>query len=273
MNDHPLNTCLSLDLEVGKRDARIHALAAVRADTDERLVFPSGSLTLTAALTRLDRLADGADFLLGHNVIAFDLAHLRAAKPDLRLLKLPAVDTLQLSPLAFPRNPYHHLVKHYQDGQLKRGQVNNPELDAHLALEVFNDQRRALSESAPELLVAWHWLATPDHQTTGCDLFFSSLRNALRPTDAEAYAAIHQRLAGNACQVHAREVMATLSPPDWPLAYVLAWLSVAGGNSVLPPWVKYQFPQTNRLLQRLRNTACSDPGCTWCRERTTPKRN
>ena len=69
MNDHPLNTCLSLDLEVGKRDARIHALATVRRDTDERLVFPSGNLTLTAALTRLDRLADSADVLLGHNLI------------------------------------------------------------------------------------------------------------------------------------------------------------------------------------------------------------
>ena len=64
-----------------------------------------------------------------------------AANPDFRLLKLPAVDTLRLSPLAFPRNPYHHLVKHYQDGRLRRGRINDPELDARLALEVFNDQR------------------------------------------------------------------------------------------------------------------------------------
>ena len=99
-----MSACLSLDLEVGKRDARIHALAAVRAGTDERLVFPGG-MTLTETLAKLDRLAEGADCLLGHNLIAFDLPHLRAAKPDLRLLKLPAVDTLQLSPLAFPRNP------------------------------------------------------------------------------------------------------------------------------------------------------------------------
>ena len=66
---------------------------------------------------------------MGHNLIAFDLLHLQAASPDLRLLQLPAVDTLRLNPLAFPRNPYHHLVKHYQDGGLKRGRVNYPELD------------------------------------------------------------------------------------------------------------------------------------------------
>ena len=103
-------SCLSLDLEVGKKNNRIHAFAAVRLDTGQFLVFRDGNLQ--AELARLDGLADGASFLLGHNLIAFDLPHLAAAKPDLRLLKLPSVDTLWLSPLAFPRNPYHKLVKH-----------------------------------------------------------------------------------------------------------------------------------------------------------------
>ena len=102
--------CLSLDLEVGVRDRRIHAFAALRPDTGARVVFRGGDLT--AALAELDALAHGAAFLLGHNLIAFDLPQLEAAKPDLRLLRVPAVDTLRLNPLAFPRNPYHHLVKH-----------------------------------------------------------------------------------------------------------------------------------------------------------------
>ena len=110
---------LSLDLEVGKQNRRISAFAAIRSDTGEQLVFSGGNLG--TALTRLDDLAHGADFLLGHNLILFDLPYLRAAKPDLRLFGLPGVDTLWLNPLAFPRNPYHQLVKHYQDGQLKRG--------------------------------------------------------------------------------------------------------------------------------------------------------
>ena len=137
--------CLSLDLEVGKKNNRIHAFAAVRPDTGQPLVFRDGDLQ--AELARLDDLADGVSFLLGHNLIAFDLPHLAAAKPDLRLLKLPSVDTLWLSPLAFPRNPYHKLVKHYQDAGLKRGQRNNPELDARIALELFNDERKALRKA------------------------------------------------------------------------------------------------------------------------------
>ena len=53
----------------------------------------------------------------------------------------------------------------------------------------------------------------------------------------------------------------------WELAYALAWLSVAGGNSVMPPWVRHQFPGAGRLVRRLRDTACTDPACDWCRER------
>ena len=83
--------CLSLDLEVGVRDRRIRAFAALRPDTGGRLVFRGGDLT--AALAELDSLAGGAAFLLGHNLIAFDLPQLKAAKPGLRLLNLPAVDT------------------------------------------------------------------------------------------------------------------------------------------------------------------------------------
>jgi DNA polymerase III alpha subunit (gram-positive type) len=60
-----------------------------------------------------------ADFLLGHNFISFDAKHLEANKPTLGLLEKPVIDTLWLNPLAFPRNPYHHLVKHYQDGDCK----------------------------------------------------------------------------------------------------------------------------------------------------------
>ena len=96
---------------MGRQDGRIRAFGAVRADTG-RGYSGGGS---ASELAKLDDLADGVSFVLGHNLIGFDLPHLAAAQPGLRLLKLPAVDTLRLSPLAFPRNPYHHLIKHYQD--------------------------------------------------------------------------------------------------------------------------------------------------------------
>ena len=257
--------CVSIDLEVG-RDGRIHSLGAVRADTGRSMTHSGGSLA--AALEKLDDFAVGASFVLGHNLIAFDLPHLTAAKPGLQLLKLPAVDTLRLSPLAFPRNPYHSLVKHYQDGGLKRSRVNDPELDSRLALTLFGAEREALAKAAPDLLAAWHRLCTPDHAGVdrALDLFFSRLRQARRPSEAETIAAIGRRLENTTCITWARDVMANADNLGWPLAYALAWLSVAGGNSVMPPWVRHQFPEAGRLVRRLRDTACTDPACGWCRE-------
>ena len=262
--------CLSLDLEVGKEDGRIHAFGAVRGDTGHGY-HGGGS---ASELMRLDALAAGVSFLLGHNLIAFDLPYLEAAKPDLRLLALPAVDTLRLSPLAFPRNPYHRLVKHYQDGGLVRGRINDPELDARLALEVFGEQREALRKAEPDLLTAWHWLTTPepDGVDSALDDFFSALRGAPRPAQAAARAATGRLLEGAACATQAREAVAEAATAGWALAYALAWLSVAGGDSVMPPWVRHQFPEAGRLVRRLRDTACTDPACGWCRERHDARR-
>lgn len=260
--------CISVDLEVGKADAHIHQFAAVRGDTDQAFTFLTGNLA--KALEELDAFAEGAAFLLGHNLVAFDLPHLAAAKPDLRLLKLPAVDTLRLNPLAFPRNPYHHLVKHYQSGQLQRGRLNDPELDARLTLDVFRDQHDALfalQEIAPDLLLAWHWLTTEQDTASGLNAFFTSLRHKLQPSDTEAIAAIERCLANQTCATSSRDVIADAANQGWPLAYTLAWLSVSGSNSVMPPWVRHQFPEAGAIVRRLRDTACADPTCTWCRER------
>jgi ATP-dependent DNA helicase RecQ len=287
--------CLSIDLEVGRENGRIHQFAGVRGDSGEVVAFAKGDLN--AALARLDALAEGAAFLLGHNLIAFDLPHLQAAAPGLSLLDLPAVDTLRLNPLAFPRHPYHHLVKHYLDGQLKRERRNDPELDARLTLEVFRDQRAAflvLKESNPDLLTAWHWLATVEEGRSGLNAIFTTVRGQARPGEAAALAAIGRLLEKVACMTHARWVMLEVQgetmgnprhdiPPcsltpvpspggrggqnAWPLAYALAWLSVAGGNSVMPPWVRHQFPAAGRLVKLLRDTPCGDPACSWCVER------
>ncbi|VAX08464.1 ATP-dependent DNA helicase RecQ [hydrothermal vent metagenome] len=264
--------CLSIDLEVGRKDSRIHQMAAVRGDSGKALAQGNG---LADTLNKLDKFADSLAFLLGHNLIAFDIPHLKAAKPDLQILNLPAVDTLRLNPLAFPRNPYHHLVKHYQDGRLKRGQLNNPELDARLTLDLFADQRDAfiaLQEQDPKLLEIWHWLTTVDDSISGLNAFFITIRQLPRPADSAAREIIEQYLKERGCVTAAREALDKLEQQSWPLAYAMAWLSVAGGNSVLPPWVRHQFPEAGILVRELRDKPCSDPDCTWCTERHNAKK-
>ena len=261
-----LSRCISIDLEVSRTTEKIHALAGVRADNGQSYVCRSKVPDLARALAELDDLADGADFVLGHNFINFDLQHLRAANPNLRLLKLPVVDTLWLNPLAFPRNPYHSLVKHYRDGQLLTGRKNDPEQDAKIALGVFANQQSMLQKSDSRLLVAWHWLTTQE-RGSGFDLFFEGVRGSPRPSDGEAREAIHSLTDQSCCHPHARRSIFAADEHGWSFAYALAWLSVAGGNSVMPPWVRHQFPEAGRLVRRLRDLKCDDPQCDWCQER------
>lgn len=260
--------CLSIDLEVGIRDSRIHSFAAVRGDTGQSFIFDKGDLG--TALAQLDDFAAGAAFVLGHNLIAFDLKYLAADRRGLRLLKLPSLDTLLLSPLTSPRNPYHHLVKHYQDGQLKRGRLNDPEHDARLALSLFRDQLATLqtfAQTTPDLLLAWHWLTTVDAARSGFDALFAHVRDKPRPADTEALTTIEKRLSNHTCRTHASGILSELETNGWAMAYTLSWLTVSGSNSVMPPWVRHQYPKTAVIVKRLRNTACTDPACSWCRER------
>jgi ATP-dependent DNA helicase RecQ len=196
--------CLCIDLEVGRKDSKIHKLAGIRPDTGQTFHFRGGDLA--AALKRLDALAEGADLLVGHNVIDFDAKHLAAANPDLRLLGLPKIDTLRLSPLAFPRNPYHHLLKHYQDGGLKHASRNDPELDARQTLTLLTDEYeafRATHQQDPDLVAAYHWLTTVDDSSAGADWFFGQARGNTRPSDAAASVALRRLLQGKACcRVH-----------------------------------------------------------------------
>ena len=264
-----LRRCVSLDLEVSREDGSLLAAAVYRPDTGDSLSM--SERPSTGSLQRLERVAGGAKFLLGHNVIAFDIPHLQAFNPNLSLLKLPVVDTLRLNPLAFPRHPYHHLVKHYKDGGLVRRQVNDPLLDSKLAVEAFANQLKKLEETPPELLTAWHWL-TSNENGAGFDLVFSAVRRAARPTLDEAKEAIQERLKGGGCRFQAQSLVDTAKEQGWPLAYALAWLSVAGTNSVMPPWVLFQFPQASRLVRQLRDTPCQQAECQWCREHHDPAR-
>ncbi len=263
----------AIDLEVGRESGRIHKMAAVRGDkADSPFLYSRGNLH--AALRKLDAFVEGSEFLLGHNLISFDLPRLRAVAPDLRLLVIPAIDTLRLSPLAFPRNPYHRLVKHYKDGSLLRSNQNDPELDARICLQLLAEEEdafRQLIATNPDLLAAWHWLTLTRREDAGFDRFFAHVRGAPRPADAEGRAAIATCLHGQACVTRSNQMLEAKSVPGWPMAYALAWLSVAGGNSVMPPWVRHEFPEAAHLVRQLRNLRCDDIACSWCQDHHNPK--
>lgn len=274
---HPnfLSKCISIDLEVNPKDAKIFAFAAVRHDHSATLNFPSG--LLEHHLDQLEQTIPDVGHPIGHNFLRHDMEHLIAARPRLSKIMQAPVDTLWLNPLAFPRNPYHHLVKHYHDGRLATGHVNDPVLDAKLVFEVLANQLDALQElskSEPGALVAYHYLTTRMERTEGFDAVFRYLRNAESPSQEEAFGAIRRMLNGRACKKRVDQTLGRLVSPQigWPMAYALSWISVAGGDSVMPPWVRAQFREASLIVRHLRDTSCKDPNCAWCSEQNDPVR-
>ncbi len=270
-----LSHCLSVDLEVDPKEARIFAFAAVPEDEGEGIVHRKGDLK--AALKKLDLYCAGFAHVIGHNILRHDLPHLMAVSPRFAKLADGPIDTLWLNPLAFPNNPYHKLVKHYHDGRLQSGHVNDPEFDARLVFVVLRNQIEAflsLNASSPETMIAYHWLCCRGPGSSGFDRLFSDLRGASIPTEAEAHRAIQMLLQGAACGAQVDAVLDRLSDTGlgWAMAYALAWISVAGGDSVMPPWVRAQFPDAARLVRDLRDTNCRDPHCAYCAEHNDPTR-
>ena len=264
--DPPRARCLCLDIETARQDRTLlRELGVFRPDTDVRLRLSGKALNF---VSRLDAVTEGAAFVLGHNVVAFDQPALALLHPGLALHRLPLVDTLELSPVAFPQNPYHRLVKDYKLCSTTR---NDPVRDAELAYALFLDQSAALQARVaehPDEALCLHFLLSRENGK-GVANFFATLRRSLRPALADVTDAWQRATAGKVCSTAQRRQLGPwLADPEWhkPLAYVLAWLRVAGGNSVLPPWVGKNFPRTREAIATLRDTPCGDPGCSWCRD-------
>jgi ATP-dependent DNA helicase RecQ len=266
---------LALDLEVsrsGNRLRRIGALFQERA-----FEWSEGQGPAADALTALDAFGQSAAFVLGHNILYHDLPLLQALAPKMRLLERPVIDTLLLSPLAFPQNPYHRLVKDYK---LVRAALSDPLQDARLALALFKDQWESFGRQAretPQILSIYRFcFARSRFGAFGGDglaQLFSAL-GALSLAEASQVEDIFWRLtAGSVCRRAAAGAVSklTAAPETAPItAYGLAWLRVAGSNSVLPPWVRHQFPGIVPFLAGLRDRPCGDSACDYCRTMHDP---
>jgi ATP-dependent DNA helicase RecQ len=261
-----MRCALLLDLEVSHQ-GNILKLGAVCADAS---LARSRGNSLTSPLDELAKLAARATLVLGHNLVRFDLPILREAAPCHPLLKLPIIDTLVLSPICFPENPYHRLVKDYK---LVRESINDPVADARQAAALFADEFRSfdgLRQKDPRLFEVLHFLlSTPDRQvdqlSRGMAMLFTALGGTLPPRDrALAFSRELIRQWGCASAPIDESLLQTQAQ-RLALAYVLTWLRVAGSNSVLPPWVRLEHPLTGELIKRLREVPCNSADCVYCR--------
>nr|WP_320191600.1 RecQ family ATP-dependent DNA helicase [uncultured Desulfobacter sp.] len=265
-----LSKSLVIDFEATP-DGTVFHIGAVFNDQ----VFNENNISNpTPVFQRLSRFAQGAAHILGHNIIKHDLALVQAHCPKAGILSLPPIDTLVLSPLAFPENPYHRLIKGYK---LLSASKNNPVADAKLSMVLFEDQLAAfllLKKSAPGLIAFFAWaFDLPSKKFQGISRLFEHLGES-KPQTTQARALFLNLCRARGCATAAREIWEEIntSPNRKPeLAYLISWLRVAGGNSVLPGWVLHEFDGIADLIFRLR-MACGNDACSFCTQHNNPDR-
>jgi ATP-dependent DNA helicase RecQ len=266
----------SIDVETAPQDNnRIFKLGAVRSDDQRSLTISTSGVPPADVARRVDDLATGAKVLVGHNLRRHDLVELRRQYPALQCTQLPVLDTLELSTIAFPNNPYHRLVKGYK---LVSDSRNEPERDARITLDLLVDELAALDEmwrSDADWVVLLHFLVRRDGPL---DELFGNLREASAPGVQEAIGIALAKFEGKCCQTGLRAATQWFTEQSEEaaehlkaLAYALGWIRVSGGNSVLPLWVTETMPTVRVQVERLREQECADPACAYCRTQHNPE--
>lgn len=258
-----LTGILLLDVEAERESRRLRSVGAVLDGAAWRW---DGGGGLAAGV---QAFGAGAKALAGHNVIAHDLPLLRDVLGP--LAALPVIDTLVLSPLSHPQNPYHRLIKDYK---LVRESVNDPVADARLSGHALDLECAAFATMDPARTGFYAWClrrARLPEGTSGAAMadLLDSLGAAPLAGPQQAAALFDHLTAGRVCRCVGPDVAHTFLNDPYrvlALAYLTAWIGVTEhGDSVLPGWVLRSVPDVRELLKALRDTPCADPGCTYCR--------
>lgn len=195
----------------------------------------------------------GVDFICGHNIIKHDFKYLRYAIEENGIAALNVIDTLPLSPLLFPRRPYHALVK---DEKLQSDELNNPVNDSKKARELLHDEITAFLNADVSMQKLFFALLKDQPQFAG---FFRYIDYEAHVTDRTGL--IRSIFADDICENVDLYRLIHRHPVE--LAYALAIIKVRDRFSVTPPWVLRTYPATGYVLDALRNRPCL-PGCPYC---------
>jgi ATP-dependent DNA helicase RecQ len=198
----------------------------------------------------------GHEYICGHNILAHDIKYMQEALQDLPALRRNTIDTLLLSPLLFPKRPYHTLVK---DEKLQVDELNNPLADATKAKELLYEEIAAFHKLDDATKRIFFGLLGPTEEF-GAFFRFVDYRTSV----AGVAALIREAFASEICANAPLDDLATAHAI--PLAYALAVISVRDRYSITPPWVLKQYPVTQRVLHLLRNTPCLIT-CPYCAQK------
>lgn len=210
-----------------------------------------------------------ADYICGHNVIAHDLEFIRRSSNKLN--EKEAIDTLYLSPLLFPKNPYHKLVK---DDKLLTEHLNNPVNDSIKAKELFLDELNTYKKLPQNMKDIFALLLSDTEEFKGFFRYIELKLQKPRLTfwktekrEKDLLKLVDDELRGKICEnVDLRELVENC-PIE--LAYAIAVINSGDDASVTPRWVLKSYPEVESVITTLRSKPC-EMGCSYCRSKLDP---
>ena len=230
-----------VDTEVGLKDHKIHDIGAVRYD---------GANFHQASQTALNKfLQEGkVDYICGHNLIHHDARYLQ--------LNGILIDTLYLSPLLFPKRPYHHLVK---DDKLMSEQMNNPVNDCEKAKELLMDEIAAWNQLSEKKRKIFTLLLQNEEEFRGFLMYVGAIEkdDAIRGVSEFILSEYKNHICAHA------DISALAAQSPCGLAYALALIGTDDYQSVTPGWVLFHYPEVEHIIYMLCHTQCTD-GCEYC---------
>jgi ATP-dependent DNA helicase RecQ len=207
------------------------------------------------------RLIKESETLCGHNIIAHDLPILNEQELDPSIFHKPTIDTLYLSALLSPKKPYHPLVKDYQ---LNTDEINNPLADAKLARELLWDLLEKYQ--GLEITIVKNVYYNLLHTVPGFDGFFKYVSKAERYKKSRHRQDLADYIQSHFAKLYcnAVDLASMIAEKPVELAFTLAIISVDDSDSLLPAWVRHQFPDTLEVLNDLRISCLGNRGCPYC---------
>ena len=241
-----------IDTEVNPRTKKVEDYGAVRDD---------GAVLHTHSKADFDLFVSMCDVVCGHNIINHDLKYTP-------LMGNPAiVDTLLLSPLLFPKRPYHHLVK---DDKLQVDELNNPVNDSMKARDLLNDEIAAWNQLSQGKQEIYYQLLHDTEQFKGFFKYIGyfsfvqqSFLGRILKTRLDRDQLILSEFEGKVCSHSDFDLLVRQYPIE--LACCLAVIGADDVFSITPAWVIRNYPQVVNVMNMLCNTSCGN--CDYCRSR------
>ena len=211
---------------------------------------------------RIPEFADfvsDCDCLCGHNIIGHDIKYL---KPFLNK-EYVLIDTLYLSPLLFPRKPYHKLLK---DDKILTEELNNPLNDSLKAQSLYDDEVMAFKALDKDFQQLYYDLLNEDIHFSG---FFKSIEYVpsrkpffFRKSTADIF---RELFKGKICE-HSN-VESFVRDHKVECAYAAALISTDDRNSITPAWILHNYPSVENVIRGLRAVNCGDARCAYCSQK------